>query len=108
MEGMYDRVKRLAREKGFRSVAELERVCNFKPRTFVEWNEHRPAIDKASIAANVLGVSTKYLLDGIEEQKMISTDDLKYALWEGEKGMSDAQLKEVMVFAKFIKERDSK
>ena len=108
MEGMYDRIQRLVKEKGFRSVAELERICNFKARTFVEWNNHQPAMEKVSIAAKALGVTPDYILSGVEEEKQISTDELKYALWGGENGMTDEQFREVMQFANFVKERDSK
>ena len=57
--------------------------------------------------AEYFGVSVDYLLTG-KEQKTMDTNELKYALWGGEQGMTDEQFKEVMRFASFVKERDSK
>ena len=40
--------------------------------------------------------------------KAVSDDDIKFALFDGEKGITDAQFEEVKQFAKFVRERDEK
>ena len=68
METLYEKIKRISKECGFRSVAEFERECGFKNRTLVEWDQHSPSVDKVSAVAEVLGVSVDYLLGRTDEK----------------------------------------
>ena len=58
--------------------------------------------------AVLFGVKPSLFFDCDQDPDMVSTSDLKYALWGGENGMTDEQFREVMQFANFVKERDSK
>lgn len=59
--------------------------------------------------AEYFGVTTDYLL-GTEKEKTPPTEDreelLRFALWDGDKGITQAQIDEIKRFAAFIKERD--
>ena len=67
MDSLRQRIKNLAEERGIKSIAELERLCGFKPRTIQEWDDHCPSADKVMKVADFFDVSVDYLL-GREER----------------------------------------
>jgi len=109
-ENRYERIQRLQKKSKYRSIAELERVCGFKPRTFVEWAEHRPSADKVLIVAEVLNVSPEYILNGSEDSSLpaFTPQALQFALWSGENDVTPEQMDEIMRYGKYVVERDSK
>lgn len=58
--------------------------------------------------ADYFGVSVDYLLTGEPSSAPISDDDLKFALFGGDKDIPDNVLEEVKAFAKYAKERYGK
>lgn len=62
--------------------------------------------------ADALHVSPAWLLCRTDEkhpaQASISDDDIKFALFGGRGGITDAQFEEVKQFAAFVRERDSR
>lgn len=109
MENRYERIQRLIKESEFRSVADLERSCGFKKRTFVEWAEHRPAADKVLIVAEKLNVSPEYIMNGEEDTTPAFTPQaLQFALWSGGKQITPEQMEEITRFADYVLERDAK
>ena len=68
MDNLYEKLKKIVAETDIKTIAELERLCGFKKRTIVEWQEHSPSIDKVNAVAEVLGTSVDYLLGRTEER----------------------------------------
>lgn len=66
--------------------------------------------ETAAKLAEYFGVSVNYLL-GMEEasstprEQEISEDDLKFALFKGEQGISDEAYEEVKAFAEFVRQK---
>ena len=58
--------------------------------------------------AKALGCTPGYLMgwDQTTQKTGVSDDEIKLALWNGEKGMTDEQYEEIKNFANFIKMRN--
>ena len=71
--------------------------------------------DKMELIADALNVSPSYLM-GWESQDFriksaksnISAEDLRFALWGGADGMDDDDLKAVLDYAEFLKQRKNR
>lgn len=110
-----DRIKQLRIEKHM-SQEELgekvgvQKAAINKYETGLVVNLKRSTIAKLAAA---LDVTPAYLMgwedtEPAPEPQEMDKSDLKIALWNGEKGMTDAQLAEVMQFVAFVKARDEK
>lgn len=89
----------------------VAKAIGLSTATATKWkNGTIPNGEALAKIADYLGCSIDYLLgrsDHPDRQAAQLTDsDLKFALFGGEKGITDAQLDEVKKFAAFIKERD--
>lgn len=115
IETMYDRIKRLRESQGL-SQEDLAKKCGYSDRSTIskiEKGERNLPGSKIQVIAKALGVKPSYLMDGDQTaddsentQTKITDQELKFALFDGDKEITDAQLDEVKRFAKFIKERD--
>lgn len=92
------------------TISAIEDALHFGRGTITKWNKSDPSTAKLSAVAKYLDVPISVLLGDSElpERKIIPDADLKFALWNGEQGMTDAQFQEVKQFAAFVKERDQK
>ena len=73
-----------------------------------EQGTRTPDYETLELIADFFNVPLDSLFGKHKEQKsFISDDTLKFALFGGDKEITDAQLEEVKRFAKYIKERDS-
>ena len=109
MENRYERIQRLQKQSRFRSVAELERACGFKPRTFVEWADHRPSADKVLLVSEQLKVSPEYIMNGEDDSLPVFTPQaLQFARWSGENQVTQEQMDEIIKFGEYVIERDKK
>lgn len=86
--------------------------CGIQPSIMTDLKMGRRSslkIETASKIADYFGVSVEYLLGNSDSKSaMISTptdDDIKFALFDGAKGISDEAYEEVKRFAAFIKEK---
>lgn len=101
-----ERIKALQVKKdGKASLNKLEQVLGFGKSTISSWATKKPSSDKLEKIADYFGVSVDYLL-GRDQGDDVTDEDLKFALFGGEEGISDAQLEEVKKYAAFIKQRD--
>lgn len=104
-------LKRLREIKGV-SQAQLAKAIDVGVSTVGMWEngKNKPDNINAQKIADYFGVSISELY--ADEHQTYATDmnddDLKFALLDGEKGLTDEQLAEVKRFAKFVTERDSK
>lgn len=74
-----EKVVETARIKGF-SMNRLEELCGFGAGTISKWDRSIPAADKLGKVADVLGVSTDYLLGRGEEDLPDSYDEIRAEL----------------------------
>lgn len=73
-----------------------------------------PSIEVVNRMAQVMGTSVDELIDSVDGDQGISlipsppiTDsDIKFALFDGDSGVTDEQYEEVKRFARYIKDRD--
>lgn len=69
-----------------------------------ELGKREPDFETLLKLGEYFDVSIDYLLKG-NENVIATDDDIKFALFDGEKGISDAAYEEVKNFAKYIKEK---
>ena len=106
--------KKLRQEKGIKQI-ELADMLGIAQATLSGWETGRYQIDENSLftVADYFNVTTDYLLGRTNEQtppraeKEIADEDIKFALFGGDKDITDAQFEEVKRFARFIKEREA-
>ena len=77
--------------------------------TITKWKQGTtPNGDTIKKIAEVLDVSTDYLLERKSSSHEITDEDLKFALFGGEKGITDEDMEAVKSFAEFIKSKHKK
>lgn len=108
-----ERLRDLRNEKGI-SQKELAAALFVSQQTVAKWETDRstPNPDMVSQIAQYFDVSSDYLI-GMSDSKSnaINTptdDDIKFALFGGEKGISDEAYEDVKRFAAFIKDKYKK
>lgn len=84
----YERLKTLAKNRGI-SIKQMERDLHLAENSAKKWKDSMPGSVALTKLADYFGVSTDYLLDRESENKL--DEDLRFALWGGEKGISEAQ-----------------
>ena len=92
---------------------ELCQYLGVSKQAFTEWNGGRNTSYKKYLPqiAEFFGVSVDYLLGKSEEKEKspsVSDEDLKFALFGGDKDIPDEVLDEVKRFAAYAKERYGK
>ena len=58
---LFDRIKTRGEEKGY-SIAKIEELAGLSPNSLYKWKTQTPKIDKLKSIADLLDVSTDYLL----------------------------------------------
>lgn len=89
----------LAQKLGYTSrstIAKIESGANDIPQS------------KVQQFADVLNTTVAYLMGLEEESKPVSEEDIKFALFHGEDGITDEAYAEVLRFAAFVKEKYKK
>ena len=80
--------------------------------TVSDWEAGRkvPSAKSTMKLAKFFSVSVEYLMNASEEtlsnSRPITDAELKFALFDGDQNITDAQFEEVKRFAQFIRERD--
>ena len=101
---LFDRIKQRGEIKGY-SVAKIEELAGMSPNSLYKWKTQTPKIDKVNAIADILDVSTDYLL-GREEQT--KKDPLTYYRMDTS-GMTEDQIKilrEKLEFAERLARED--
>lgn len=108
-----ERLKSLRKEQGI-SQKELASILFVSQQSIAKWETDRatPNPEMISKIAQYFNVSSDYLL-GLSSNKeglasQITDDDIKFALFGGEKGISDEAYEDVKRFVAFIKEKYKK
>ena len=106
-----ERIKQLLKSKKI-SASKMLADCEMNKNALytMQSSGYLPRLEALAKIADYLGCSVDYLLGRSDQPDRqaapLTDDDLKFALFGGENGISDAQLDEVKKFAAFIKERD--
>lgn len=108
-----ERLRDLRNERGI-SQKELANILFVSQQTVAKWETDRstPNPEMISKIAQYFNVSSDYLI-GMSDTKSITAniptdDDIKFALFGGEKGISDEAYEDVKRFAAFIKDKYKK
>ena len=108
-----ERLRDLRNEKGI-SQKELATALFVSQQTVAKWETDRstPNPDMISKIAQYFEVSSDYLIGNSDFKTTAASsptdDDIKFALFDGDKGISDEAYEEVKRFAAFIKEKYKK
>lgn len=81
-----ERIKKRAKELGY-TIEEVEQKCGLGKRTIYAWDKNSPSIDKVKRVADLLETTPAYVMGWGDEN---ADDQIRFALWGGEKGMTDA------------------
>ena len=105
-ETTYDRIKKLCVNKGI-TVSKLALELGFSKSTFSwikNYPERRISTNTAQKIADHFNVSVDYLISGEEKEMapIITVDDLKAALFDGEDEVTDEMWQEVKNFAEMV------
>lgn len=106
---MIERIEKLLKEKG-KSKTQMMKELGFSTGLFSQWKRglQKPSYSKLSAIASYLGTTVEYLETGENPvQSDISDNDLKFALFGGSEGVTDAMFDEVKQFAQFVKMREN-
>ena len=97
------------REKHGLTQDELAKELNLSKSTIsmYESGDRIPRLPTMELLADYFNVNID-VFQSADSKKSISDDEIKFALFDGEKGITDEQYEEVKQFAKFVKERDEK
>lgn len=110
MDITLQRILDLLSEKG-KAQKELTDFIGISSNSFTNWKSGRNVSYKKYIyaIAEFLGVSVDYLLGNsnlkTENEKTITDDDIKFALFGGDGEITDEMYDDVKKFAQFIKEK---
>ena len=106
----------------FRELCDQRKISVYRACTDIglnrsavaKWkNGGKPNGSTAALLAEYFGVTTDYLLGQSEEKqpgsmpRVISDDEIKFALFSGDGEITDAMYDEVKQFAAFIKQREA-
>lgn len=109
------RLKQLRAEKNL-SQKDLADHINVSRSTVAMWESgsSQPNNELLKLLSNYFSVSVDYLLDNTDQKEKFtqknvaipSSDDIKFALFNGDKEITDEMYEEVKRFAQFVKERN--
>lgn len=79
----------------------------FSKNAYSEWNNGvtKSYMNKIDVIADYFNVSVDYLLGREDQQRPINDQDLEFALFGAESGITPEDLEEVKKFAEFVKSR---
>jgi len=114
-ESMGSLLRSLRSEAGL-TQEQVAEAINISHPAYVRYeNDQRtPKADIAIRLASFFGITVEKLLSGKDGEQesvyhpQISDDDIKFALFNGDKEITDAQFEEVKRFAQFIQEREKR
>lgn len=108
-----ERLGDLLREKGMTKYR-LSKRTGISQTTLGRWEKgvQRPGMDAVRELAKALDVSAAYLLgetdDREPERVPVTEEDIKFALFEGARDITDEMYQEVKDFAQFVKKKYGK
>lgn len=106
---MKDKIKELRKAAKY-SQEELAKRLNVHQTAVSQWEQGRttPDLDTVKKLANIFNVSTDYLLDnnGETDAAPITDNEIMFALFGGEKGITPEMYEEVKQFAEMVKLRE--
>jgi len=107
-----ERIKQSRINKKLKQYELANKLC-VSQSTVAGWESgaRKPDTDMLSQLANILDVTTDYLLGNSEDPTTentpdISDSDIKFALFGDVSNITDAQFEEVKRYARYLKERD--
>lgn len=106
-----NKIRQLREQRGMQQK-ELALELNVSQPTVSDWEAGRkiPSAKSTMKLAKFFSVSVEYLMGDTEEtateSRPITDAELKFALFDGDQNITDAQFEEVKRFAQFIRERD--
>lgn len=100
-------INELCKAKGT-NIATIEKELGFSKASIGKWDTNAPSVKKVQAVADYLGVSVDYILGHETESQKITDEELKFALFGGEKGITEEDLAEVKSFAEFVKNKRKK
>lgn len=98
---MVERIKSLCDQNGL-TFKTLEKELGLGNGTVRNWDDSKPSVDRVALVAKRFGVTIDYLYWG-DNPVADPTADLKFALFGGDRNISDEMYDEVKRFARFIK-----
>lgn len=109
----YERIKELCEKNGFSisSIGDKIPGLSINKASVTGWkNGSVPRPDKIKAIADYFGVSYEYLRcktndPSSAEKSAVTDDDLKVALFGGDKEVTDEMWREVLNFAEYVKNR---
>lgn len=102
---------KMARKDQKITQVQLAKTLSVSQGTIANWENglREPDLTTVQKIAEVLNVSVDYLLDttdlGQRSPQKVTDEDIKFALFRGEEGISDEAYEEVKQFAAFIKQK---
>jgi len=106
--GIGDNIRKLRQQRGY-TQSDFAKLLNVTQGAISQWEKGAtcPDIMQLTSIAQMFDVSTDFLLLGQEKKQHTYSDaELKFALFDGDQSITDAQFEEVKRFAQFIRERD--
>lgn len=95
-------------------ISALEKACGFSNGYLNPKKMTRISYDRAVLIGKYLGIPVTKILTGEDDPKdtsavtrMVSDEEIKFALFGGDGHITDAMYEEVKRFAAFIKEREA-
>lgn len=70
MENLYERVKRLAKERNI-SIYRLEKEAGLAPSGIAKWSKNMPTLRNAFAVADVLGISVDELIGRTDKDRQV-------------------------------------
>ncbi len=110
---MADFAQRLKEAMKARNIkqAQLAKTCNIGKSSISTYlkGTYFPKYDSIVKLANALDVSPRWLAgeDNVPEEAPITTDQLKFALFNAREGVTDQMLEEVKAYADYILKKNS-
>lgn len=110
---LHERLKSARLEKGYTQL-QVSNLTSIGNKTISDYERGitEPDAETIAILATLYDVSTDYLLCKTRDKKhkvpVISENDIKVALFDGDKDVTDEMWEEVKSFARFVKQKHKK
>lgn len=103
------RIEELRKSKGWtqQKLGDLADITREQISRY-EHEKQDPDFSTVVRLAQALEVSVNSLLSGPEADKIVTEEDIRFALSTGDKIITPAQYQEILNFARYIQERDNK
>ena len=111
---LHDRLKSARLEKGYTQL-QVSNLTSIGNKTISDYERGitEPDAETIAVLATLYDVSTDYLLCKTNDKKhnivhIVSENDIKVALFDGDKDVTDEMWEEVKSFARFVKQKHKK